>query len=120
MESGLGAGMLDAAAYRCSGIRAPGYAQMTFGGPASRPSSTGRRTASDGARMYVLAVIEHTQRRIRILGSTPHPTAAWVAQAARNLLTDLDDTGRRARLLIRDRDGKFPPLFDTVLADTGI
>jgi len=27
-----------------------------------------------GARMYVLAVIEHTNRRIRILGATPHPT----------------------------------------------
>jgi transposase InsO family protein len=70
--------------------------------------------------MYVLAVIEHAQRRIRILGATPHPTTAWVTQAARNLAMDLEDAGCRARFMIRDRDGKFPTLFDAILADAGI
>ena len=73
-----------------------------------------------GARLYVLAVIEHASRRIRILGATPHPTASWVARAARNLVMDLQDAGSRARFLIRDRDGKFPGLFGVILADAGI
>jgi hypothetical protein len=73
-----------------------------------------------GARIYVLAVIEHTTRRVRILGATPHPTAAWVTQAARNLAMDLHDASCHARFLIRDRDGKYPGLFDTILADAEI
>jgi hypothetical protein len=36
------------------------------------------------------------------------------------LVTDLEDVGCRVRYLIRDRDGKYPALFDTVFADAGI
>ena len=73
-----------------------------------------------GARMYVLAVIEHASRRIHILGAAPHPSTAWVVQAAKDLVMDVEDNGSRARYMIRDRDGKFPEMFDAVLADAGI
>ena len=73
-----------------------------------------------GTRMYIFAVIEHASRRVRILGATAHPTAAWVAQAARNLVMDLEDAGRRVKYLIRDRDGKYSALFDAILADAGV
>ncbi|MEV0523964.1 integrase core domain-containing protein [Streptomyces sp. NPDC050439] len=73
-----------------------------------------------GRRQYILAVIEHTTRRIRILGTTAHPTAAWVTQAARNLAMDLTDANATPAYLIRDRDAKYPSLFDEILANVGI
>ncbi|MET7542616.1 integrase core domain-containing protein [Streptomyces sp. NPDC005507] len=73
-----------------------------------------------GQRHYILAAIEHATRRVRILGATAHPTAAWVAQAAKNLAMDLADAGAKVTHLIRDRAAKFPALFDEILADAGI
>lgn len=73
-----------------------------------------------GQCQYIPAVIEHATGRIRVLGATAHPTAAWVTQAARNLVIDLDDAGAAVRYLIRDRDATFPALFDQVLAGAGI
>jgi transposase len=74
----------------------------------------------DGTRAYVLAVIEHATTRIRILGVTMHPTGAWSAQQARNLVIDLGEQAHRVKFMIRDRGSNFTAAFDTVLADAGI
>src|SRR6185369_3971715 len=71
-------------------------------------------------RLYILLVIEHGRRRVHLAGITTHPTGAWVAQQARNLLMDLGERADRFRFLIRDRDSKFTAAFDAVLAGADI
>jgi transposase InsO family protein len=74
----------------------------------------------DGTQAYVLAVIEHASRRIRILGVTLHPTGEWTAQQARNLIMDLGEQAHRVKFMIRDRGSNYTAAFDAVLADAGI
>ncbi|MBL1102544.1 transposase [Streptomyces sp. 205] len=73
-----------------------------------------------GATLYILALIEHCTRRVRILGATARPSAVWVTQTARNLTMDLQDAGCRARFLIRDRDARYPASFDITLQTESI
>jgi len=74
----------------------------------------------DGTQAYVLAVIEHASRHIRILGVTLHPTGEWTAQQARNLIMDLGEQPHRVKFMIRDRGSDFTAAFGAVLADAGI
>src|SRR5205807_2507863 len=74
----------------------------------------------DGTQAYVLAVIEHASRRIRILGLTLHPTGEWTAQQARNLVMDLGEQVHRVKFMICDRGSNYTAAFDAVLADAGI
>jgi transposase len=73
----------------------------------------------NGTTVYVLAVIEHGTRRIRILGATGHPVQSWVVQQARNLMMDLDDAGMSVKFILHDRDASFTAAFDAVFQAAG-
>ena len=55
-----------------------------------------------------------------LAGCTERPSAAWVAQQARNAAWDLAEAGLRPAILLRDRDGKFGPDFDAVFTSEGL
>src|SRR5437868_4413464 len=56
---------------------------------------------------YVLVVMELATRRVEIAGITPHPTAAFMQQCARQLTEPFEGFLLGKRYLLHDRDTKF-------------
>jgi putative transposase len=71
-------------------------------------------------RIYVLFFVQIATRKVHIVGVTAHPTGAWFAQQARNLLMDPDGRVRELRFVLRDRDTKFTAAFDAVFTGADI
>ena len=69
---------------------------------------------------YVLVVMELATRRVHIAGITPHPTAAFMQQCARQLTDPYDGFLSGKRYLIHDRDAKFTQAFDTLLKASSV
>src|SRR2546427_1260489 len=64
---------------------------------------------------YVLVVMELATRHIQIAGITPHPTAAFMQQCARQLTDPCEGFLVGKRYVIHDRDTKFTQAFDGLL-----
>jgi transposase InsO family protein len=69
---------------------------------------------------YVLVMMELATRRVELAGITPHPTAPFMQQCARQLTDPFEGFLLGKRYLIHDRDTKFTQAFDTLLKDSGV
>lgn len=68
----------------------------------------------------VLVVMELATRRVEIAGITPHPTAAFMQQCARQLTDPLEGFLLGKRYLLHDRDTKYTQAFDEFLKGSGV
>jgi putative transposase len=77
-------------------------------------------TARGLVTYYTLFVLDLKSRRVQIVGSTPNPDAAFMAQAARRLTDAVDGFLAAHRVLICDRDCKWTDAFRTILERAGV
>ena len=75
-----------------------------------------RRTHRDVQSPIVLVVLRHERRRIVHIGTTAHPTAAWVAQHIREAF----QWETAPRYMIRDRDRVYGIAFRSRIKAMGI
>ena len=68
---------------------------------------------------YVLFFIHIGTRRLHVAGITECPNSGFMEQVAREMTVGGDGFLNGSRYLIHDRDGKYSPAFDKIIADTG-
>lgn len=71
-------------------------------------------------RYHVFFVMRLATREIHIVGITPNPTGAWMAQMNRNLTDSTNGFLNGCEFLIHDRDPLFTAEVDHALASRGI
>ena len=69
---------------------------------------------------YVLVVMELATRRVQVAGITPHSTAAFLQQCARQLTESFEGLLVGKRYLLHDRDTTCTHAFDALLQDRGV
>jgi transposase InsO family protein len=69
---------------------------------------------------YVLFVMELATRRVEIAGITPHPTAAFMQQCARQLTDPCEGFLLGKRYLLHDRDPKYTQAFDALIKESDV
>jgi hypothetical protein len=69
---------------------------------------------------YVLLVMALATRRVQSAGVTPHPTAAFMPQCARQLTDPCDGCLLGKRYLLHDRDTTCTLAFDGLLQASGV
>jgi len=77
-------------------------------------------TARGLVTYYTLFVLDLRSRRVQILGSTLHPDAAFMTQAARRLTDAVDGFLAGHRVLICNRDAKWTDGFRALLDGAGV
>jgi putative transposase len=69
---------------------------------------------------YVLIVMELATRRVQVAGITPHPTAVFMQQCARQLTDPFEGFLLGKHYLLHDRTTKFTKAFDGLLKASGV